>query len=44
MTDVWTSAGVLVGVLLVAVTGWERLEPREDPRAYDDYAYDGHDN
>jgi cation diffusion facilitator family transporter len=27
MTDVWTSAGVLVGVLLVAVTGWERLDP-----------------
>jgi cation diffusion facilitator family transporter len=27
MTDVWTSAGVLVGVLLVGVTGWERLDP-----------------
>ena len=25
MTDVWTSAGVLVGVGLVAVTGWMRL-------------------
>lgn len=27
LTDVWTSAGVIVGVLLVAVTGWERLDP-----------------
>lgn len=27
MTDVWTSGGVVVGVLLVAVTGWERLDP-----------------
>ena len=27
MTDVWTSAGVLVGVLLVKVTGWNRLDP-----------------
>lgn len=27
MTDVWTSAGVLVGVGLVALTGWERLDP-----------------
>ncbi len=27
MTDVWTSVGVVVGVLLVAVTGWERLDP-----------------
>lgn len=27
MTDVWTSAGVVVGVLLVAVTGIERLDP-----------------
>jgi cation diffusion facilitator family transporter len=27
MTDVWTSAGVLVGVLLVGVTGWQRLDP-----------------
>ena len=27
MTDVWTSAGVLVGVLAVALTGWERLDP-----------------
>ncbi len=27
ITDVWTSAGVLVGVGLVAVTGWERLDP-----------------
>lgn len=26
-TDVWTSAGVLVGVALVVVTGWERLDP-----------------
>jgi cation diffusion facilitator family transporter len=26
-TDVWTSAGVVVGVLLVAVTGVERLDP-----------------
>jgi cation diffusion facilitator family transporter len=27
MTDVWTSAGVLLGVGLVALTGWERLDP-----------------
>ncbi|NTU78615.1 MAG: cation transporter [Chloroflexales bacterium] len=27
MTDVWTSAGVLVGVGLVSLTGWERLDP-----------------
>lgn len=27
MTDVWTSAGVIVGVGLVALTGWERLDP-----------------
>ena len=27
MTDVVTSAGVIVGVLLVAVTGWQRLDP-----------------
>jgi len=27
MTDVWTSAGVLVGVALVFVTGWLRLDP-----------------
>lgn len=27
MTDVWTSAGVLVAVGAVAVTGWQRLDP-----------------
>jgi cation diffusion facilitator family transporter len=27
MTDVWTSVGVVVGVVAVAVTGWERLDP-----------------
>jgi cation diffusion facilitator family transporter len=27
MTDVWTSAGVLVGVLLVLATGWLILDP-----------------
>jgi len=27
MTDVWTSAGVLVGVVAVILTGWERLDP-----------------
>lgn len=27
MTDVWTSAGVLAGVGLVALTGWTRLDP-----------------
>lgn len=26
LTDVWTSAGVVVGVLLVALTGWVRLD------------------
>lgn len=26
MTDVWTSAGVLLGVGLVVLTGWERLD------------------
>jgi len=27
LTDVWTSAGIIVGVLLVAATGWQRLDP-----------------
>jgi cation diffusion facilitator family transporter len=27
LTDVWTSAGVIIGVVLVAVTGWLRLDP-----------------
>jgi cation diffusion facilitator family transporter len=27
LTDVWTSAGVLVAVALVALTGWLRLDP-----------------
>ena len=27
MTDVWTSAGVIVGVAAVVVTGWDRLDP-----------------
>jgi cation diffusion facilitator family transporter len=27
MTDVWTSAGVLIAIGAVAVTGWERLDP-----------------
>jgi cation diffusion facilitator family transporter len=27
MTDVWTSAGVLLGVGAVALTGWLRLDP-----------------
>jgi len=27
LTDVWTSVGVIVGVFLVGVTGWERLDP-----------------
>jgi cation diffusion facilitator family transporter len=27
LTDVWTSAGVLVGVGAVAVTGWQQLDP-----------------
>lgn len=27
LTDVWTSVGVLAGVGLVAVTGWQRLDP-----------------
>jgi cation diffusion facilitator family transporter len=27
LTDVWTSAGVLVGVGAVAVTGWQNLDP-----------------
>ena len=27
LTDVWTSAGVLVGVGMVAETGWNRLDP-----------------
>src|SRR5260221_8863362 len=26
-TDVWTTVGVLVGVLLVAITGWLMLDP-----------------
>ena len=27
MTDVWTTGGVLVGIVAVAVTGWEILDP-----------------
>jgi cation diffusion facilitator family transporter len=27
LTDVWTSAGVLIGVGAVALTGWQRLDP-----------------
>jgi cation diffusion facilitator family transporter len=27
MTDVWTSAGVILGVALVVLTGWLRLDP-----------------
>jgi len=27
LTDVWTSVGVLAGVGMVAITGWERLDP-----------------
>jgi cation diffusion facilitator family transporter len=27
LTDVWTSAGVLTGVVLVVMTGWNRLDP-----------------
>ena len=27
LTDVWTSAGILAGVLLVPLTGWLRLAP-----------------
>lgn len=27
MTDVWTSAGVVIGVSLVVVTGWQPLDP-----------------
>jgi len=27
LTDVWTSAGVVVGIALVALTGWLRLDP-----------------
>lgn len=27
MTDVWTSAGVILGVAAVWITGWERLDP-----------------
>jgi cation diffusion facilitator family transporter len=27
MTDVWTSAGVIAGIIAVALTGWELLDP-----------------
>ena len=27
LTDVWTSVGVIVGVILVAVTGWQPIDP-----------------
>lgn len=27
LTDVWTTGGVIVGVILVALTGWQRLDP-----------------
>ena len=27
MTDVWTSGGIVLGIILVAVTGWQILDP-----------------
>lgn len=27
MTDVWTSVGVIAGIIAVSITGWERLDP-----------------
>jgi cation diffusion facilitator family transporter len=27
LTDVWTSAGVLIGVIMVVLTGWQWLDP-----------------
>ena len=27
MTDVWTSAGVIAGIVAVVITGWDRLDP-----------------
>ncbi len=27
MTDVWTSAGVIIGVIATRATGWDRLDP-----------------
>jgi cation diffusion facilitator family transporter len=27
MTDVWTSAGIIVGIIAVSFTGWNRLDP-----------------
>lgn len=27
MTDVWTSGGIIAGVLVVRLTGWDRLDP-----------------
>ncbi|MFN8123848.1 MAG: cation diffusion facilitator family transporter [Thermoleophilia bacterium] len=27
LTDVWTSVGVIAGVVLVSITGWNRLDP-----------------
>jgi cation diffusion facilitator family transporter len=27
MTDVWTSVGIVLGIVAVVVTGWERLDP-----------------
>ncbi|MFN8126142.1 MAG: cation diffusion facilitator family transporter [Candidatus Nanopelagicales bacterium] len=27
VTDLWTTGGVLIGVVVVALTGWERLDP-----------------
>ena len=27
LTDVWTTVGVLVGIVAVSLTGWERLDP-----------------
>jgi cation diffusion facilitator family transporter len=27
MTDVWTSGGVLIGIVAVVLTGWQRLDP-----------------
>lgn len=27
MTDVWTSAGVIAGIGIISITGWEKLDP-----------------
>lgn len=41
MTDVWTSVGVVIGIVVVGVTGWQVLDPVDRHRRRDQYRLDG---